>query len=122
LTDLKKYLLLILTALLVVVTCNIYRYSKVNGYCISYSDIGKTYFENNAIEKFDLYESKLADLDLYKNVKYDIKLLVKAEWIKSVLSSGSYLSCYSFLSYTIKLNNKEIFKDFLMIYPFNYFF
>jgi hypothetical protein len=119
---LKKPILLILIVWLVFVSCNIYKYSADDWYCISHEELNKTYFEKNSTQKFELYESKLGDLNLYKNVKYDFKLLVKAEWIKSVLTRISDVSYFSFSSYTIRLSNIEVFKDFMRIYPFNFFF
>lgn len=122
LSGLKKYILLFLAACLVIVSSNIYRYSSVDWYNISVEELNKTYFEEYAIKEFNLYESKLACRYLYKNVKYDLKLLIKTEWIKNVINRVSDVSYYSFSSYVTKINNKEVFKDFMRIYPFNFFF
>ncbi|MDD3741214.1 MAG: hypothetical protein PHH30_08230 [Bacteroidales bacterium] len=122
LSGLKKYILLFLAACLVIVSSNIYRYSSVDWYNISVEELNKTYFEEYAIKEFNLYESKLACRYLYKNVKYDLKLLIKTEWIKNVITRVSNIPYYSFSSYLNKLNHITIFKDFEKIYPFHFFF
>jgi len=85
-------------------------------------ELDKLYFEKHTIQEFNLYESKLANLYLYKNIKYDLKLLIKVEWIKNLIARVSDVPYYSFSSYITKINNIEVFKDFLRIYPFNFFF
>jgi len=122
LTDLKKYLLLILTAWLLIVSCQIYRYCSVDWYNYSDKEISRIYFEKNVIQEYNYYESRLPGLNLYKNVKCDLEFLVKADWIKTDLIKVLDVSYISFTSYALKIINNEIFKDFLMIYPFNFFF
>ncbi|HOZ30189.1 MAG TPA: hypothetical protein PLL66_04670 [Bacteroidales bacterium] len=121
-SGLKKYILLIITALLVIVSCNLYRYCAVDWYNMPVEELDKLYFEKHTIQEFNLYESKLANLYLYKNIKYDLKLLIKVEWIKNLIARVSDVPYYSFSSYITKINNIEVFKDFLRIYPFNFFF
>lgn len=121
-TDLKKYLLLILTAWLLIVSCQIYRYCSVDWYNYSDKEISRIYFEKNVIQEYNYYESRLPGLNLYKNVKCDLEFLVKADWIKTDLIKVLDVSYISFTSYALKIINNEIFKDFLMIYPFNFFF
>lgn len=113
---------MILTAILVIVSCNIYNYSIIDSYYISDQERSQKYFDENTNQKFVLFESKLASIDVFKNAKSDLRLIVIPEWIKTDLAVAPIVSSYSFYSYIIKINNEFIFKDFLRIYPFHFFF
>jgi hypothetical protein len=122
LSNTKRILLIVLSFWLLFVSAFVFNYTAPADSLIYKSSNGRIYLNEDSRGDFNLIESKVITHDYLTSRKIDVQLVILPVWTKAVINLFNFESAFYIRTYITKISNEIVFRDFLRIFPFHFFF
>lgn len=114
--------LIILSLWLLFISAFVYRFSSSEESLILKLKLDRAYLTEISGSDFNLIESKVLAHAFSLANKQEPRIVNSPVWISNVINLVIFDSAFSVWDYKTKLDNEIVFRDYLMIYPFHFFF
>ncbi len=118
----SKIILLFLALWLLLVSMSAYRFSSPFDEFYKSSDLNQVSFNEISSQGLFLIEPKLSVQNLYQESKCNLNISISLLWFKSYAVCTIIPTPSVQKSYLINVENCIIFKEFLKIFPYHFFF